>query len=76
MIVNRSELMAQWKDRLTRFLDLGDGHVGSLGGGRDSLALTSRVELLHQLADALQPHDITPLALHRLCRTCITAKYG
>ncbi|WP_323188015.1 TOTE conflict system archaeo-eukaryotic primase domain-containing protein [Streptomyces sp. NBC_01264] len=32
--------------------------------GRCSLALTNRVEHLHQLAAALQPHDIEPLLLH------------
>ncbi|WP_438289532.1 DEAD/DEAH box helicase family protein [Streptomyces sp. HUAS TT7] len=32
--------------------------------GRYSLALTNRVEHLHQLAEALRPHQITPLVLH------------
>jgi superfamily II DNA or RNA helicase len=32
--------------------------------GRCSLALTNRVENLHQLAKALQPHGVTPLILH------------
>ncbi|MFJ1656700.1 TOTE conflict system archaeo-eukaryotic primase domain-containing protein [Streptomyces sp. NPDC088337] len=35
VIVNRAELLAQWKDRLAAFLDLADGHVGTLGGGKD-----------------------------------------
>ncbi|MEV5879408.1 DEAD/DEAH box helicase family protein [Streptomyces sp. NPDC052101] len=35
IIVNRSELLSQWQDRLATFLDLGEGHVGSLGAGKD-----------------------------------------
>ncbi|GGU54977.1 hypothetical protein GCM10010211_19580 [Streptomyces albospinus] len=35
VIVNRAELSTQWKERLAAFLDLGTGHVGSLGGGKD-----------------------------------------
>ncbi|MEV1179589.1 DEAD/DEAH box helicase, partial [Nonomuraea sp. NPDC049784] len=35
VIVNRAELLAQWRDRLTTFLDLGDQTVGSLGAGKD-----------------------------------------
>ncbi|MFE4335307.1 DEAD/DEAH box helicase family protein [Streptomyces sp. NPDC056831] len=33
--VNRSELLAQWQERLASFLDLGEGRVGSLGAGKD-----------------------------------------
>ncbi|MET9779287.1 DEAD/DEAH box helicase family protein [Streptomyces sp. NPDC006367] len=35
IIVNRSELLLQWQDRLATFLDLGGGRVGSLGAGKD-----------------------------------------
>ncbi|MGP3950916.1 TOTE conflict system archaeo-eukaryotic primase domain-containing protein [Streptomyces sp. 7N604] len=35
IIVNRSELLSQWQDRLATFLDLGEGLVGSLGAGKD-----------------------------------------
>lgn len=35
IIVNRSELLSQWQDRLATFLDLGEGRVGSLGAGKD-----------------------------------------
>jgi hypothetical protein len=35
VIVNRAELLAQWKERLAAFLDLDDRQVGSLGGGKD-----------------------------------------
>ncbi|MBT2457276.1 DEAD/DEAH box helicase family protein [Streptomyces sp. ISL-86] len=35
IIVNRSELLSQWRERLAEFLDLGDGRVGSLGAGKD-----------------------------------------
>lgn len=35
IIVNRSELLSQWQERLATFLDLGEGSVGSLGAGKD-----------------------------------------
>lgn len=35
IIVNRSELLSQWQDRLATFLQLGAGQVGSLGAGKD-----------------------------------------
>ncbi|WP_051970783.1 TOTE conflict system archaeo-eukaryotic primase domain-containing protein [Kitasatospora azatica] len=35
IIVNRAELLSQWRERLETFLDLGDGAVGSLGAGKD-----------------------------------------
>lgn len=34
IIVNRSELAAQWRDRLTRFLDVEPRRIGQLGSGR------------------------------------------
>jgi superfamily II DNA or RNA helicase len=35
VIVNRAELLAQWRERLTTFLDLTDASTGSYGAGRD-----------------------------------------
>jgi len=35
IIVNRADLLAQWRDRLNTFLALTNGTVGSLGSGRD-----------------------------------------
>ncbi|MGW6501223.1 DEAD/DEAH box helicase family protein [Nonomuraea angiospora] len=35
IIVNRAELLDQWKKRLARFLDLGEAKVGSKGKGKD-----------------------------------------
>ncbi|PVE04335.1 TOTE conflict system archaeo-eukaryotic primase domain-containing protein [Streptomyces scopuliridis] len=35
IIVNRAELLAQWRERLETFLDLGEHTVGSLGAGKD-----------------------------------------
>ena len=34
ILVNRAELLQQWRDRLTRFLDLTDRQLGQLGNGR------------------------------------------
>jgi superfamily II DNA or RNA helicase len=38
--------------------------AGAAARGRCSLALTNRVEHLHQLAGALKPHGVEPLMLH------------
>jgi superfamily II DNA or RNA helicase len=35
VIVNRAELLAQWRERLKTFLDLGNADVGSYGAGKD-----------------------------------------
>ncbi len=35
IIVNRADLLAQWRERLAFFLDLADATVGSLGAGKD-----------------------------------------
>ncbi|MGP3912963.1 DEAD/DEAH box helicase family protein [Nonomuraea sp. 10N515B] len=35
IIVNRAELLDQWKERLTTFLDLGEAKVGAKGKGKD-----------------------------------------
>ncbi len=34
ILVNRAELLQQWRDRLTRFLDVTDKQLGQLGNGR------------------------------------------
>jgi superfamily II DNA or RNA helicase len=34
ILVNRAELLAQWRDRLKQFLGLTDGQIGQLGAGR------------------------------------------
>jgi len=36
IIVHRKELMQQWRERLTTFLELSNGDIGLLGGGRKS----------------------------------------
>jgi superfamily II DNA or RNA helicase len=35
IIVNRADLLAQWRERLAFFLDLADATVRSLGAGKD-----------------------------------------
>lgn len=34
VVVHRAELVAQWRQRLTQFLDIGEREIGQLGGGR------------------------------------------
>ncbi|MFZ3492066.1 TOTE conflict system archaeo-eukaryotic primase domain-containing protein [Streptomyces sp. 5.8] len=50
IIVNRSELLAQWQDRLAAFLDLGEGRVGSLGAGKDRRGHTVDLIMLQTLS--------------------------
>ncbi|MFC0862250.1 DEAD/DEAH box helicase family protein [Sphaerimonospora cavernae] len=49
IIVNRAELLDQWKDRLAVFLDLGDADVGSLGKGKDRRGRTIDLIMLQSL---------------------------
>lgn len=35
ILVHRAELLRQWQERLLMFLDLDDGHVGSIGAGKN-----------------------------------------
>jgi superfamily II DNA or RNA helicase len=49
VIVNRAELLAQWQQRLATFLHIEDGHVGSLGGGRDRRGNTVDLIMLQSL---------------------------
>ncbi|MFF4761064.1 DEAD/DEAH box helicase family protein [Streptomyces sp. NPDC001292] len=53
--MNRTELLTQWKDRLAEFLDLADGHVGTLGGGKDRRGHTVDLIMLQTL-----PHRDAP----------------
>jgi superfamily II DNA or RNA helicase len=34
VLVNRTELLKQWQERLQSFLDVGKGAVGTIGGGK------------------------------------------
>ncbi|MFI5887048.1 DEAD/DEAH box helicase family protein [Streptomyces sp. NPDC051554] len=58
VIVNRAELLTQWKERLTTFLDLGDGHVGSLGGGKDRRSHVVDLIMLQTLSDRDAPDHL------------------
>ncbi|MGV9249732.1 DEAD/DEAH box helicase [Streptomyces sp. NPDC003710] len=58
MIVNRAELLAQWKERLAAFLDLDDRHVGSLGGGKDRPSHVVDLIMLQTLSHRDAPDDL------------------
>jgi superfamily II DNA or RNA helicase len=58
VIVNRAELLTQWKERLTAFLDLGEGQVGSLGGGKDRRTRTVDLIMLQTLSHRDAPDDL------------------
>lgn len=58
IIVNRSELLAQWQERLAEFLDLGEGRVGSLGGGKDRRGHAVDLIMLQTLSHRDAPADL------------------
>ncbi|MCX4648044.1 DEAD/DEAH box helicase family protein [Streptomyces sp. NBC_01446] len=58
VIVNRAELLAQWKERLAAFLDLGDAQVGSLGGGKDRRGHTVDLIMLQTLSHRDAPDNL------------------
>ena len=49
VLVHRRQLMTQWVERLTTFLDLEDGDIGRLGGGRRRLKGTVDIALLQSM---------------------------
>lgn len=58
VIVNRAELLTQWKERLTAFLDLGNGHAGSLGRGKDRRGHIVDLIMLQTLSHRDAPNDL------------------
>lgn len=58
IIVNRSELLSQWQDRLSTFLDLGEGRVGSLGAGKDRRGHTVDLIMLQTLSHRDAPDGL------------------
>jgi len=58
VVVNRSELLDQWKQRLAAFLDLGDDQVGSLGGGKDRRGHVVDLIMLQTLSHRDAPSDL------------------
>ncbi|MET8453999.1 DEAD/DEAH box helicase family protein [Streptomyces sp. NPDC005209] len=58
VIVNRAELLVQWKERLAGFLDLGEGQVGSLGGGKDRRSHIVDLIMLQTLSHRDAPDDL------------------
>jgi superfamily II DNA or RNA helicase len=50
VIVNRAELLAQWRERLTTFLDLAAASIGSYGTGRDRRGGVVDLIMLQSLA--------------------------
>ncbi|MFE3280316.1 DEAD/DEAH box helicase family protein [Nocardia sp. NPDC059239] len=58
VIVNRAELLTQWRERLAEFLDLGDSAVGSAGAGKDRRHHVVDVIMLQTLAHRDAPADL------------------
>jgi superfamily II DNA or RNA helicase len=58
IIVNRAELLAQWRARLATFLDLGDASVGSLGGGKDKRGGVVDLVMLQTIAHRDAPSGL------------------
>lgn len=55
IVVNRSELAAQWRDRLTQYLDIAAGRIGQLGSGhrkrRGAIDIVMLQSISHRAAD-------------------------
>jgi superfamily II DNA or RNA helicase len=49
VVVNRAELLAQWRQRLGEFLDLGGKPIGTLAAGRDRRSHTVDVIMMQSL---------------------------
>ncbi|WP_327357893.1 DEAD/DEAH box helicase family protein [Streptomyces sp. NBC_01304] len=58
IIVNKAELLAQWRERLATFLDLGEQEVGSLGGGKDRRGAVVDLVMLQSLAHRDAPDQL------------------
>ncbi|MGI5518783.1 DEAD/DEAH box helicase family protein [Streptomyces sp. CA-106131] len=58
VIVNRAELLDQWKERLATFLDLGEQQVGALGGGKDRRGRAVDLIMLQTLSHRDAPDDL------------------
>ncbi|WP_184502893.1 TOTE conflict system archaeo-eukaryotic primase domain-containing protein [Streptomyces botrytidirepellens] len=58
IIVNRSELLSQWQDRLDTFLELGEGRVGSLGAGKDRRSHVVDLVMLQTLSHRDAPDGL------------------
>jgi superfamily II DNA or RNA helicase len=58
IIVNKTELLTQWQERITTFLDLHGGHVGSLGGGKDRRTGTVDLIMLQTIAHRDAPDGL------------------
>lgn len=59
VIVNRAELVNQWRERLTEFLDLPESDIGQLGSGRRKLK--GKVDLI--MLQSISRKDSDPLVL-------------
>ncbi|GGJ75164.1 helicase [Pilimelia anulata] len=58
ILVNKAELLTQWRERLTTFLDLGDATIGHLGGGKDKRGGTVDLIMLQSLAHRDAPNGL------------------
>ncbi|MEU2915890.1 DEAD/DEAH box helicase family protein [Streptomyces massasporeus] len=58
IIVNKAELLAQWRERLATFLDLGKQKVGALGGGKDRRGGVVDLVMLQSLAHRDAPDQL------------------
>ncbi|MDI3418809.1 TOTE conflict system archaeo-eukaryotic primase domain-containing protein [Streptomyces luteolus] len=58
ILVNKAELLSQWRERLATFLDLGESQVGSLGGGKDRRNGVVDLVMLQSLAHRDAPDQL------------------
>ena len=58
IIVNKAELLVQWRERLNSFLELDGGSVGSLGGGKDVRGGVVDLVMLQTIANRDAPNGL------------------
>ena len=58
VLVHRTELMQQWTERLKAFLDIEDGGLGFMGGGKNKLSGKIDIAVMQSLVRNQDLHDI------------------
>jgi len=58
ILVHRTELLTQWKERMATFLDLPKGLPGALGGGKNKLSGEIDIAVMQSLSKREDIHEI------------------
>lgn len=58
VLVHRTELLYQWLERLNAFLDIQDGEIGLMGGGKNKLSGKIDIAVMQSLSRNADQHSI------------------